>query len=937
MAHATFCKAVLLAIFVTGAFSDRSTAAERVAPVVGNVAHGHTESLQSLMNDAIGMSQTHRAAGFEVTVGLVTDDVAFDGRFQEVARAGERVEATLPHHTGHGLQIDEKSYAVPVVAAQASETEVNPEAILLGTARGALRGQTSVVIPDACRVNALARMLANSNAVGSCLSRMEGAARTLITVAAGPESAAEAGVGRDSQVAEALLAHLAVPGVRVHDRMASAGDAVAGKTDGRQRPWTPSLLRRPFLLDPGGEAETVEGLLVQAAGAKLEVPADEQPADATGVDANGAIEQESPTTQSRPVTGGASESAPADAAPQDTPENGGGGSGPEGATADAPAVAPIAAQDEASGDVSSESSVSELTEEVFEVDFGRDGSGLAHDGSCDDLRFDGDGMGAPLTFRMIGEDATDCRILLEEGRIRLRSLWGGPRDPVKFGDDDSERANDLECDDLRFAGSGMGKSLLTGDVGRDAADCRSLFEQGSIGLHPLYGGSRGRLEFGDNGSGTAYDGECDDPRFDGNGMAKTLLAGNMGHDALDCRMLLEQGRIRLNPLFQEPGDGVDFGTDGSNWANDGECDDPRFVGDGMADTLLAKDVGRDAADCRSLFEEGRIRLHPLFKGPRDTVKYGDDGADWVRDGACDDPRFVGDGTAETLLLENMGRDAADCRSLFEEGWIQRHPLFGDPAEPLDFGDDGSKWAHDGECDDPRFVGDGMAETLLVEHMGRDAADCLGLHGEERIRLHPLFGGPRVSLDFGDDGSEWANDGECDDPRFVGDGTADSLSVENMGRDAADCRSLFEEGRIQRHPLFGDPGERLEFGTDGSEWANDGECDDPRFVGDGSAETLLVQDMGQDAADCRSLFEEGRIWLHPLFGGQGVSLERPRAGGREDDLDFGDDSSQWANDGECDDPRFAGDGMADTLLSEDEGRDASDCRNLFEQGRIWLRS
>jgi hypothetical protein len=54
-------------------------------------------------------------------------------------------------------------------------------------------------------------------------------------------------------------------------------------------------------------------------------------------------------------------------------------------------------------------------------------------------------------------------------------------------------------------------------------------------------------------------------------------------------------------------------------------------------------------------------------------------------------------------------------------------------------------------------------------------------------------------------------------------------------------------------------------------------------------------------------------------------------------DFGDDSSRWANDGECDDPRFAGEGSADTLLDEDRGHDATDCRRLLKQGRIELRA
>lgn len=54
-------------------------------------------------------------------------------------------------------------------------------------------------------------------------------------------------------------------------------------------------------------------------------------------------------------------------------------------------------------------------------------------------------------------------------------------------------------------------------------------------------------------------------------------------------------------------------------------------------------------------------------------------------------------------------------------------------------------------------------------------------------------------------------------------------------------------------------------------------------------------------------------------------------------DFGDNTSEWANDGECDDPRFEGPGVADVLLDEDRGHDAADCRKLFDAGRITLRS
>ena len=53
--------------------------------------------------------------------------------------------------------------------------------------------------------------------------------------------------------------------------------------------------------------------------------------------------------------------------------------------------------------------------------------------------------------------------------------------------------------------------------------------------------------------------------------------------------------------------------------------------------------------------------------------------------------------------------------------------------------------------------------------------------------------------------------------------------------------------------------------------------------------------------------------------------------------FGNDTSPWANDGECDDPRFEGSGMAEYLVNEDRFRDRKDCERLYDQGAIWLPS
>lgn len=53
-----------------------------------------------------------------------------------------------------------------------------------------------------------------------------------------------------------------------------------------------------------------------------------------------------------------------------------------------------------------------------------------------------------------------------------------------------------------------------------------------------------------------------------------------------------------------------------------------------------------------------------------------------------------------------------------------------------------------------------------------------------------------------------------------------------------------------------------------------------------------------------------------------------------ELDFGDDTAMWSNDGQCDDPRFTGPGISKDAIDMNLGHDASDCRAAFEAGRIW---
>ena len=76
--------------------------------------------------------------------------------------------------------------------------------------------------------------------------------------------------------------------------------------------------------------------------------------------------------------------------------------------------------------------------------------------------------------------------------------------------------------------------------------------------------------------------------------------------------------------------------------------------------------------------------------------------------------------------------------------------------------------------------------------------------------------------------------------------------------------------------------------------------------------------------------------HYLLALAGLALAVPLAGQTASGAgNFGDDSGRWANDGACDDTRFVGDRGAGALTDDDHvGRDATDCRNLLNAGRIW---
>lgn len=107
-------------------------------------------------------------------------------------------------------------------------------------------------------------------------------------------------------------------------------------------------------------------------------------------------------------------------------------------------------------------------------------------------------------------------------------------DQIEWGDDSGSYANDDACDDARFHEDGDEWGYQRNHVLRDASDCRTAFEAGSLTLF---------LDFGDNSGEYADDQTCDDNRFTGEGRSILTTDSHVKRDAVDCIAAYQVDRL----------------------------------------------------------------------------------------------------------------------------------------------------------------------------------------------------------------------------------------------------------------------------------------------------------------------------------------------------------------------------------------------------------
>jgi Caspase domain len=236
---------VVICGVLAGAARGEAQAEKRVALVIGNSAYLHTRALVNPRHDAEAVAEALRDLGFaDAAPRLDLDYRALREAVRLFGQAAQEADVAIVYYAGHGLEVAGENYLVPVDAQLLRHADLEYEAVTLASVLTAASGarRLRLVVLDACRNNPLGEKIVLkagvTRSVTRGLARVEPAGDILVAYAAKAGTLAEDGAGKHSPFAEALLKHVATPGLDVRLMFGKVRDQVLVATRQQQEPYT---------------------------------------------------------------------------------------------------------------------------------------------------------------------------------------------------------------------------------------------------------------------------------------------------------------------------------------------------------------------------------------------------------------------------------------------------------------------------------------------------------------------------------------------------------------------------------------------------------------------------------------------------------------------------------------------------------------------------
>lgn len=239
-----FANAVLATLVLAAGFSTAANADKRIALIVGNSTYQNVTHLDNPKNDAKLMADTLRGLGFILIGGAAQIDLDKAGFDQAVRSFGNQLsgaDVALFYYAGHGVQVRNSNYLIPVDANPVREADVDFQMLDVALVLRQMEGsgtKLNLVILDACRNNPFGGRGLRATSPG--LAQMQAPEGTMISYATQPGNVALDGADGNSPFTKALTTTMRKAGLDIFQTFNEVGVIVKRSTGGAQQPWVSS-------------------------------------------------------------------------------------------------------------------------------------------------------------------------------------------------------------------------------------------------------------------------------------------------------------------------------------------------------------------------------------------------------------------------------------------------------------------------------------------------------------------------------------------------------------------------------------------------------------------------------------------------------------------------------------------------------------------------
>jgi hypothetical protein len=241
---------IQLVVWLMCCSAAQAAAAGRFALVIGNSDYQNAPRLANPVNDARDVAAAFERLGFSVKLlGNGTFD-AMRRALLEFAPQAQAAEIAVVFFAGHGMEIRDENWLIPVDAEMKMDIATGQEAVSLGSILPIVSRarKLGLVMLDACRDNPFSKQLQTSqpgrSLPGRGLAPIEPPGSVLVVFAAKHGTTADDGWGRNSPFTTALLHNLELPGLEINYLFRNIHDEVYGATQQRQEPYVYGTLSR---------------------------------------------------------------------------------------------------------------------------------------------------------------------------------------------------------------------------------------------------------------------------------------------------------------------------------------------------------------------------------------------------------------------------------------------------------------------------------------------------------------------------------------------------------------------------------------------------------------------------------------------------------------------------------------------------------------------